>query len=270
MSGTSIHIPKKTLVKDLETTSHTESYTQLSFISTPKIHSSCTITIYLRSIATWLFTNIRTRLRLVYAHQKIVKTLPFKPFLLFIVCVMSFPAAICHRRQLKMAFPPTRYRDINSWLPYSSERIAPVPPTRLSDAHFYTMGPHLQLHHLDYVILQRHHQLVLSYHQEQITFWNQVHRDVGKLMHILQFYHHHMHRQNNQDGLTDFLYGTINTRAHELMRTVHQAVRYLKRHAEGHTSSQYLTTIVQSKVYCGLFGMRLSLEPQRSFSIQSS
>ena len=54
-----------------------------------------------------------------------------------------------------MAFPPTRYRDTNSWLPYSSERIAPVPPTRLSDAHFYTMGPHLQLHHLDYVIFPR-------------------------------------------------------------------------------------------------------------------
>ena len=158
--------------------------------------------------------------------------LPSKPFRFFIDCVMSFPAAICHRRQFKMAFPPTRYRDINSWLPYSSERIAPVPPTRLSDAHFYTMGPHLQLHHLDYVILQRQHQLVLSYHHEQITFWNQVHRDVGKLMHMLQFYHHHLHQQNNHDGLTDFLHGAINTRAHDLMRTIHQAVRYLKRHQE--------------------------------------
>ena len=50
-----------------------------------------------------------------------------------------------------MAFPPTRYRDINTWLPYFSERITPVVPTRLRDAHFYTIGPHMHLHHLDYV-----------------------------------------------------------------------------------------------------------------------
>ncbi len=131
-----------------------------------------------------------------------------------------------------MAFPPTRYRDINSWLPYTSERIAPVVPNRLCDARFYTMGPHLQLHHLDYVILQRRHQLVHSFQQDQITFWNQTHRDIGKMMHMLQFYHHHMHRQNNQDGLTDFLYVTVGNRAQELMKTVHQAVRYLKRHQE--------------------------------------
>ena len=86
-----------------------------------------------------------------------------------------------------MAFPPTRYRDINTWLPYFSERITPVVPTRLRDAHFYTIGPHMHLHHLDYVVLQRHHQLVCAFQHEQLTFWPRVHRDTEKLMHTQSF-----------------------------------------------------------------------------------
>ena len=131
-----------------------------------------------------------------------------------------------------MAFPPTRYRDINTWLPYFSERITPVVPTRLCDAHFYTIGPHVQLHHLDYVILQRHHQLVHSFQQEQLTFWTQIHRDTGRLMHTVQFYHHHLHTQNHQGGLTDFLYVTAGNRAKELMHTAKYANRDLRRHQE--------------------------------------
>ena len=131
-----------------------------------------------------------------------------------------------------MAFPPTRHRDINTWLPYFSERITPVAPTRLRDAHFYTMGPHVQLHHLDYVILQRHHQLVHSNQHDQLAFWTQVHRDTGRLMHMVQFYHHHLRLHNNQGGLIDFLYGAAGNRTKELIRTANYAIRDLRRHQE--------------------------------------
>ena len=91
------------------------------------------------------------------------------------------------------------------------------------------MGPHVQLHHLDYVILRRH-QLVHSFQQEQLTFWTQIHPDTGKLMHMVQFYHHHMRTQNHQGGLTDFLYVTAGNRAKELMHTANYAIPYLRRH----------------------------------------
>ena len=163
-----------------------------------------------------------------------------------------------------MAFPPTRYRDINTWLPYFSERITPVVPTRLRDAHFYTIGPHMHLHHLDYVVLQRHHQLVCAFQHEQLTFWPRVHRDTDKLMHMLQFYHHHLRAHDDQGGLIDFLYGTAGNRAKEMIHSAQHASRDLRRppprdanlpeesnplgldpqpsvHAEDHTPTQHLT-----------------------------
>ena len=131
-----------------------------------------------------------------------------------------------------MAFPPTRYRDINTWLPYFSERITPVVPTRLRDAHFYTIGPHMHLHHLDYVVLQRHHQLVCAFQHEQLTFWPRVHRDTEKLMHMLQFYHYHLRAHDDQGGLIDFLYGTAGNRAKEMIHSAQHASRDLRRHQE--------------------------------------
>ncbi len=132
-----------------------------------------------------------------------------------------------------MAFPPTRSVDINTWMPYAGERIGPFVPSRLFDAHFYTLGPHLEMHHPDFVILQQSHEAVLNFHCDQIRFWQQTHRQIGKLMHMLQFYHHHMQHQNIGDSLpTDFIYGNIDSRAQEAVQTVGQAVRYLKRHHE--------------------------------------
>ena len=174
-----------------------------------------------------------------------------------------------------MAFPPTRYRDINTWLPYFSERITPVVPTRLRDAHFYTIGPHMHLHHLDYVVLQRHHQLVCAFQHEQLTFWPRVHRDTDKLMHMPQFYHHHLRAYDDQGGLIDFLYGTASNRAKEMIHSAKHAIRdlrrqqeipvYLKNHScrRSHGDTAFDTKDALTKMSFSDCSKRLSSEPLR-------
>ena len=160
--------------------------------------------------------------------------------------------------------------------------ITPVVPTRLCDAHFYTMGPHIQLHHLDYVILQRHHQMVHSFQQEQLTFWTQVHRDTGRLMHMTQPAHtkspgwpsrfslRHCRRSSQRTYVhsqlchSPFETSPRNTSTSQKPNTLglHPQPSF---YAEDHSSSQHLIPdSAEQKALCRNRSMRLSSEPQTS------
>lgn len=136
---------------------------------------------------------------------------------------------------------------INSWMPFGGQRHPPtswvpsthIAPSPLSQAHFYTIGTQLHVHHLDYSILRQSRQSCADFYEAQTLFWQQANHQIGKWMHMIQFCYRHLHAdvaEDVADGLPNaFLYNNIDFGAHEAGRAMGQAVRLLESHQKNPT-----------------------------------